>query len=1001
MFSGRWPIFVDLLHPGYLALLAVLPLVVLLSLRSLAGLGPVRRVLAISLRCLVMAVMVFALAGPQWGRTTDDQTVVFALDESSSIPSARAQEAETFMQRAAEHLRAGKDRVAVLRFAGRSSVEQLAQPRLAVERLAGARDRFQTDVARALRLGLALFPVDTAKRLVLLSDGNENSGLAAQEADTYAALGIPIDVVPLRYEHEAEILVDQLSAPAAAKLDEAIDLHLVVRAQEDTSARLLLYRDDELVDLDPHSRSAGVAVELTVGANRFSIPLELHTLGVHRFEVAVQPDDPRADGSVLNNTGRAFTLVGESEHVTLVTDCTGPAQGVDAASADMLAGALRAGGIECQVISAADLPADPVALVDCSALILSNVSAFSLGEARQEMLASYVRDQGGGLIVVGGDHSFCVGGYAHTPLEEVLPVETSRRKLRLLSLSLVLVIDRSGSMDGEKIVMARQAALGSVELLTHLDQVGVVAFSSMPEWVVPLQRAADRAAIARRISRIGSAGGTQMYPALRQAVAALLRTDTNLKHIIVLTDGQSAPGDFEALARAGGQAGITISTIAVGPGADRGLLTKIAELSGGRMYVAESARPLPQIFARETVLAGRSGLYERPFTPSFQGGGDDRLMVGFRATEFPRLRGHVISNAKPRAHVSLARPTADGMDPILAYWQVGLGRAVAFTSGLWPKWGPEWGEWPGFSKLWTQAVHYVARPGNPGDLEVETTVRGGEAHVSVSAEHLALQAQGSLTVTGQMIAPDFSIKPLALRPTSVGRFEATFPLDTPGTYVLSMPYSYSSGGDVYRGVLRTGAVMSYSPEHRALRHDESALARLAQRTGGRILNLEYPEAVFEAASIHPVQVRRPIWDKLIQWAMALFLLDVAVRRLALTPAEAAARMRQFIYELAGARPGAQSVATLGALREVKARMKAEGEPGLDVQTPTSPPQAACGGEDSGVRQHEFQTPAADRPQAAEALRSHEASSTSKSEYTERLLRAKRRARGRDDQGHNA
>ena len=347
-----------------------------------------------------------------------------------------------------------------------------------------------------------------------------------------------------------------------------------------------------------------------------------------------------------------------------------------------------------------------------------------------------------------------------------------------------------------------------------------MAFDSGAEWVVPLRPAADRTAIIKQVATIGAGGGTDMYPALEQAWAALSRVTTNFKHIILLTDGQSMPGNFEALANGCGDSGITISTIAVGPDADRALLARIAQLSDGRMYTAQSAQTLPQIFVRETVLASRSGLFEQPFLPQLRPTIDESILAGVSASEIPQLQGHVITSAKPMTYVPLVRATEDDAFPILAYWQVGLGRSVAFTSGMWPRWGPQWAGWAKFSKIWTQAARYAARSQAPGNLEIETTIVRGEGHVSISAEHLPTRTQSSLNLLGQVIGPDHSVTPLQMQRVGFGRFEATFPVNTPGTYLLSMPYSLGTGGDAQTGVLQTGAVLSYSPEYRAIRDNE-------------------------------------------------------------------------------------------------------------------------------------------------------------------------------------
>ncbi|MGD8453900.1 MAG: VWA domain-containing protein [Phycisphaerae bacterium] len=988
MSGNDWSFFVGFTHPWYLIALAITPLIVLLSIRSLAGLGPVRRALAIGLRCAVIAAMACALASPEWIRTTDDQSVVFAVDQSDSIPAGSRGAAWQFVQEAAARVRPDKDRVALLGFDGRAAVEQTARPELIIDRVDSPVEPHRTNIAGAIRLGLALLPADTARRLVVLSDGNENLGSAAEEAEACAAAGVPVDVVPLRYTYDDEILVDQLTAPATARRDEVINLQLVLRSQVAAPIRVLLYHNDQLVDLDPSSSSTGMPVDLAAGPTRLVFPVTLRSTGVHRFRAVVQPANA-ADKLPYNNEGRAFTIVGEADRVLVVTDTD--ATPVDATAASLLIEALASGGIECGQIAVEDLPADPASLADASTVILNNVSAFSLGEMRQSALASYVRDQGGGLIVIGGDRAFSVGGYAHTPLEDILPVETSRDKLKILSLSMIIVIDRSGSMEGEKIDMARQAAAAAVQLLSRFDRVGVIVFDGIAQWLVTPRAGSDKATIAAQLATLGAGGGTDMFPALQQAYVALKDATTSLKHIVVLTDGQSVPADFDSLAKLCAHHGITISTIAVGPDADRELLGRIATLTGGRTYVAEGARPLPQIFVRETVIASRSGLHEQLFQPRLHTGGDNGILQGFTARDIPALHGHVVTASKPLAQVPLVRTTEEDTVPVLACWQVGLGRVVAFTSGLWPKWGPDWVTWSGFSKVWTQAVRYAGRPANSSDLAIESTVKDGQAHVVISAEHLPQDVQGALAVGGRLIHPDFSSESLPVERTGAGRFEAVFPADDPGTYLVQLPYSLGEG---QVGVARTGVVMSYSPEYRTLRDNEMVLGEIARRSGGRVLNMNQSDLIFAASSIQPVQVRRPFWEDVLRLVLLLFLLDVAVRRIGITPAEAVAGVRKFIRELAG-RPATESAATLATLRDVKTRVRdddAQARADDAARRAAQPAQSAIDELTRALGGVE-----ADKPVVSAPAPRRRPPRTSASSYAARLLEAKRRARGDADE----
>jgi Ca-activated chloride channel family protein len=979
---------IEPLQPGFLAALALIPLALALSFRTLRTLSVAHRTAAVALRCVLLAAIALALADPEWVRRTSDQTVIFALDRSDSVPDGLKRAAEQFVRSAVEQMRPGRDRVGVVAFDGRAWVEQIPTGSLIIDRLGAPVEPHHTNLSATIRLALALLPGDSAGRVVLISDGNENTGSIMEELRACVAAGVPVDAVPLEYHHGNEILVEQLSAPATGRRGEVIGLRLVVRSQVPTSARLILYHNDRPVRLG-HDPGSGGILQLQAGPNRLTIPVELTATGVHRFRAVVQPDSPDTDTLPQNNEGRALTIVEEAERVLVVSESAGASSEADERARELIAEALRSTGVDCREITVDDLPTDAAGLADCAAVILSNVSALSLGRRQQQMLASYVRDQGGGLIVIGGDRAFSVGGYAQTPLEAVLPVETSRDRLRLMSLGMVLVIDRSGSMFGEKLAMARQAAIAAVRMLDRQDQVGVIAFDVRPEWVVPMQSAASRAAITQEVANIGVGGGTNLYPALKAAYDALVGLDTNLKHIIALTDGISVPGDFEGIANDCRAANITISTVAVGQEADRELLAQIAHLAGGRMYIADTAEHLPQIFARETVVASRSGIYERPFAPTLQAIADRQILAGFSPQDIPPLQGYVITASKPTARTELVRATPDGPDPILAHWQVGLGRTVAFTSGLWPKWGPQWVDWPGFAKVWTQAVRYVARIGNPSRLEAEASVRGSQARVLVSAEHLPPAQQESLTLSAQLIRPDFSVEPLTVHRTAAGRFEIPFEADQPGTYLVNIPYR--CGRDNAAGVIQTGVATAYSPEYRDLQSNGELLNEITRQTGGRILMLDAASRVFERSAIRPARLRRPLWEDLLRLALILFLLDVAIRRIAISPADAIEALRRLLRELGRRHAAPKAAETLATLRDVKSRVRQEAAESTSPAAPALEKAASTTGSVDRALAQALSGAAENKPVVAPPMGSKPAATSSETDYMDRLLRAKRRA----------
>lgn len=929
--------------PAYLSLLAAIPLIFFWSRRSLAGLGDLRRILALALRSSVAALLILALAGVAIVRRVDDQATVFLVDSSASVaPDLRAR-GLNFVRDASRAMRPDRDRLGVVSFNGAPSVEQLASRGLRIDRLSEPQRPMETNLAAGLRLSTAILPADAARRLVVISDGNSNTGDIRSEVESLVALNIPVDVLELPYAYPAEVVFERLGAPASALPDETVDLHAVIRATRRVRGNVRLQHNDALVDLDPYSPAFALPVELEAGANRISFPVPLRSAGGHRFRAVFEPSAPDDDALPGNNEAQALTLVGGEQRVLLLGNLRREDRPDDSNSARILAEALGREKIDVEVRDVRDGAFDAPTLMGYGCVILSNISAIDLGEGQQRALASYVRDLGGGLVVLGGDEAFSLGGYARTPLEEILPVETDRQKLNILSFAIALVIDRSGSMMGEKLHLAKAAAIGAVRLLTSHDRLAVIAFADAAESIVPMVKCDNRPVIEAAIQRVAVGGGTNMYPGLEQAAAALGQSRTNLQHIVVLTDGQSMPADFAGLARQMAETGITLSAIAVGEDADRALLRQLTSITGGRLYVTESAKPLPQIFARETVLATRSGLYERPFVPLYRPEALSSVAAGFSAADFPALGGYVITAAKPLAQVPLVRLTDDGSDPILAHWQVGLGRTVAFTGGMWPRWGADWVSWPGFSKLWSQAVRWASRPQMSNEFSTRITIDGDWATLILEAPADFATGRIYTHFDAQVIDPVMRIQRLPIAQTGPGRYESRFHVRDVGNYIVRAAYDIQDGPSRRSGLIQAAVSYSFSPEWRDVASRGDVLAEIAQRTGGRVLQMDHAAQVFEPWSVRTVEVRQPIWDCLTRLAVLLFLLDVAVRRVAFDSAAAARKARASLRESVQHGAGSTTEVTVSTLREAKERAQAEARPivpppdGRPMQAASVPP----------------------------------------------------------------
>lgn len=982
--------------PGYLALLAVLPLLAALSVRSLAGLGTVRRGLAVTARALVVAALVFALAGAQRTRRIDDLTVLFLLDRSRSVPTDLQKQAIEFIRQAVPGpLR--DDRVGVIAFDGTADVEQLPMSVLAIDQVSAAGDPDQTNLAAAVRLASALLPSETAGRLVLLSDGNENVGDVRPEAERLGAAGIPIDVVPLHYEHVHEVVFESLTVPPTAAAGETVALHAVLRSQQPTTGKILLWHNDALVDLSGPAPGAGFDVELAAGPNRFVVPVPLPAEGANRFRAQFVPDVDGADTITDNNTGEAFTVVSGQGRILLLATAADLRSAQPAAP--LLRAALEAEQLVCDVAEAGQSPLDQVRLLEYAAVILSNVPAGDLREDERRTLAVYVRELGGGLVMIGGDDAFGAGGWLGSPVEEVMPVSFDiQHRKEMIKGALVLVMHACEVERGN--YLGQRCAIEAVRALSSRDLVGVLAYrwlgGEKGHWVVPLQEVGARTPIINAITRMDMGDLPDLDEVMRPGVEALIaRRDVGPKHMIVVSDFDPAPprDDLIALMK---KHGVTCSTVAIGYGGhyiNENMARWIATSTGGRFYTTQDHGKLPQIFVKESREIRRSLVQETPFTPRLVNPLSP-VVPGLAGEPIPPLGGLVLTTAKPLADVPLVRKAEEGDDPLLAHWTVGLGKTVAFTSGLWTRWGADWAAWPKFSKLWAQIVRWASRPAEEAAFDVSTTVRGGKARLRIDALDKSAETINFMEVLGQVVNPAQDVQPLTLTQTGPGRYEAEFEARQRGNYIVNVAYRMGQGGRTVAGSLRTGVSVAYSPEYAQLKANLPLLEELRARTGGRLLGAEDAAAIFDRAGLPPAEARRSLWENLMQWMLALFLLDVAIRRIAVHPSELVRRLRRRVAEMAGRKPAGEVAAVLTTLKGARERWREEQQ---TTRPPVAgPPAEARGGtarDDRATEDLNRALGGAEPPQApVVAPPTAKKPGVSEGDYTSRLLRAKRRAR---------
>ncbi|HEY7494352.1 MAG TPA: VWA domain-containing protein [Candidatus Tectomicrobia bacterium] len=874
---------IRIFYPYFVVILLLIPLFLYWIRYTPRRLSPLRRRLLISLRLVVFALLVGGLVRLSLTQAYEQANVVFLLDMSQSIATAVRQQALAFLRTVSENKRP-QDGVGLVVFGADASVEQTVSSAFTLRDIAAEVDGTSTNIARAIQIGLASFPPEGARRLVLLSDGNENVGAAADAALIARSLGAEIFAVPLgRPPGEPEVRVENLLVPAQVKVGTPYRVEAVVFSTLETPVTLQLFRGDTFVGQQE--------VTLQPGKNRYSFLQNTAEEGVHLYQLVVNsPQDTIPD----NNRWHAYTEVQGPPKVLLLYDPPG-----DVA---LLAEALRQQGLAVQERPWSELSHTLSGYLEYDALIFANVPSFGISVSQMEVLERYVRDMGGGLLMLGGDKSFGAGGYYRTPLEKILPVDMDvPTKMSIPSLCLVMVLDKSDSMGGSlrearpvqpfeerttKLEVAKIAAFSAMKLLNPFDQVGVLAFNADWEWTVPITEAGKREQIAGRLASLTHAGGTDMYKAMAEGLRALKDIKAVKKHLIALSDGLTPNMDFESLMRDALANNITVTTVAVGKDADRTLMDAIAHWGNGRSYYTDDQMHIPRIFTAETILISRSLFEEQAFQPVLQT--EHELLRGIRIAQAPPLYGYVVTYGKPAAEMLLVTPKGD---PLLAVQRYGLGRTAAFTSDLSTRWGKDWLRWPQFSQYAAQLVRWVQRKGTAESFDVQVDVREGQGIVQADVYDAQEHFLNNLDFQGRMLLPSQETLPITFSQIAPGRYQGRFAMHGNGEYLLSLTGKKDA---TTVGPKTVGISLPYSPEYLGLDINYGLLNRLADRTGGQVLRPDTPveaaHMLFATTGQH-VSALREYWPWFVTLALCLFVGEIAIRQI-LLPAAWIARLQK-------------------------------------------------------------------------------------------------------------
>ncbi|MEM8535339.1 MAG: VWA domain-containing protein [Chloroflexota bacterium] len=836
-------------NPEALFLLITIPFFILLWYRRRGRISTA----ALAIRLVSVACIILALADPTIMQSTaTDSTTVLLVDQSDSL--GETQKAE--LRELANELIQDQDNATSIEhdshiiFFGANTTSPLTDNEINLR-------SDHTDMAQALRNAYHLVGRNGG-RIVLISDGHETRGNVLAEAHHLASNNVPVDTIAYSSPEQPEVWVTGIDVPPTLREGEEYAVIVSISSNEATNAQLQLSDNaNELARRD---------VPLEVGENTFTFRNIAGEPGIAQLEVSVtSPTDTFAQ----NNSAAATALVAPPPRVLLV-------EGENGGSSPLRV-ALRSANIETDVMQADFLPTQLSLLDGYEGMVLVDIPAGNLTLDQMTTIREFVRSEGRGLVVTGGRSSFTLGAYRDTPLEEVLPVTMSPPpRPQRSQVSLLLIIDQSASMGGtigtSKLDMAKESAILSTEALRDEDRLGVLAFDTFQSWAVEFQQLGTGLSLGQiqeRITQIPLGGGTDIFGALEVGLQSLNEQPGDVRHAVLLTDGRSFSNfrnPYQQLIDLARANDMTLSTIAIGQDADIDLLQDLAQWGAGRYHFASQAKDIPRLTLLESEIARTEPQIEGDFRANLSD--PHPLLRGYAPNEIPNLNGYVATTLKPEAELVLQSPEED---PVLAVWQYGLGRAIAWTPSVETPWADSWSNWPEYGAFWGQIIRYTLPEPDSGLLQVHVTPNGDD--VTISADSLA---SGGTTVDladtqAEVQLPDGSTRRIPLRQTEPGRYEQTVTLPSDGAYAIEV----RQVRDDLQRTASAGYVQPYSAEYLPAANGANVLEQISTITGGTVLSntddivLTGGQQSGETTSL---------WTWFLLAAILLWPIEIAIRR---------------------------------------------------------------------------------------------------------------------------
>ncbi len=792
-----------------------------------------RRRLALCLKASALVAILMALAEPTLKVNETRVAVAVLVDTSASVSPA---DLDRESQLASEMKSAqGRHWIRVIPFARSTRTLDSGEQQQGwhLRQTSGEEGR-ATDIEAAVREAIASLPPGLVPRVALISDGKENKGSMARAAWQAEQLGIPVDTFALAGRAKPSLHLDSIDLPSMAFTGEQFPIDLTVSVPAPGPAE---------IDLSAEGREIGKSeVQLQGGANPVTMHATLNTPGALDLSVSIR------SGSIGEaRFEQAITM--RRPKVLYVTADGG-------ADDPHLANALTAAQFDLDRVS----EVSHSRLSDYQLVVFNDWDLENTPDSFKNDVENYVK-QGGGLLVIAGEHSvYKEGKTKQDALDRALPATLAPPRSPE-GTAVILIIDKSSSMEGRKIELARVAASGVVENLRPIDTVGVLMFDNSFEWAVTPRKAEDRALIKRLIAGIRPDGGTQIAPALTEAYTRVLPMPATYKHIVLMTDGISEEGDSLDLARAATQRKITISTVGLGQDVNRSYLERIADLAGGKSYFLNDPQGLEQILLHDVLEHTGSTAVEKPMQPEITKQAE--ILDGVGMEKAPALKGYVRFDPKPSAEMILR---IDRKEPLLERWQYGLGRSAVFTSDAKARWAADWIAWSGYDKFWTNLCRDLLPRSQAGEAQLQFDSANGDL---IANYQLGRGVEDPAAVPEIFVfGPDGFRKPIEVKKVAQGTFRGRLPIGNRQGLFRVRPVEDS------RAFPEAGL---YRPEAELEDYgsNQLMLKQVAQFTGGRFQ--PDPRAVFERGQ-RSIETTMQLWPGLLGLALALSLAELVMRK---------------------------------------------------------------------------------------------------------------------------